>query len=163
MPVENRTFEHGNDREVQEALKRDAAKYHDSSVTNPTSHSTSTGPVVSGERIYHHVHEHVQPVIEKETIAPETVHTTVPIHETHHAAAVHHGTSTLPTKTLDEYTTERGALEREPAKKVSEFEGCPRTYNKDLQNEQLEADRNMHLGSKGGVEGERTSNKAGVR
>jgi hypothetical protein len=29
--------------------------------------------------VHHHVHEHVQPVINKETVQPHVVHTTIPI------------------------------------------------------------------------------------
>lgn len=132
IPVEHKTFEHGDDRVLQDELSRDAAQYKNKSVTEQTSHTTSAAPVVSGERVHHHVHEHVQPVIQKETIAPQVVHTTVPIHETHHAKAVHHGTTTLPTKTLDEFTKEHGKLEGHGINKLTEYDGCPKEYDQGL-------------------------------
>ena len=49
------------------------------------------------------VHETVQPVIQKETIAPEVVHTTIPVHEKHQAPSEHHGMSVLPTKSINEF------------------------------------------------------------
>ncbi|KAJ4160568.1 hypothetical protein NW754_003687 [Fusarium falciforme] len=154
IPVEHKTFHHGNEQETRATLDREAAKFRDTSETHSTTHSSTTAPVVTGERIHHHVHEHVQPVIQKETIQPHVVHTTIPIHETHHAAPVHHGTSVLPTKTLDEFTTERGGLAEKAAQKLTEFEGCPKPYRKELQREQLDADKSMHLHGHGDNYGE---------
>lgn len=132
FPVEHKKYEHGNAEDVKAFLNRDANKYKDTSVTHDTTHSTSAAPVVSSEHTHHHVHEHVQPIIQKETIAPQVVHTTVPVHETHHAAAVQHGTSTLPVKTLEEFTNGRGTLDGRGATKVNEFNGCPDISQKDL-------------------------------
>lgn len=111
-------------------------------VSIPSSQTIST---TSNNKVHHHVHEHVQPVIQKETLQGHVVHTTIPIHETHHNAAVHHGTSTLPTKTLEEFTSERGGLGERAAQKLTEFEGCPKPYRQELQNEQLAGDKSMHL------------------
>ncbi|KAL7944724.1 hypothetical protein V8C42DRAFT_353559 [Trichoderma barbatum] len=134
LPVDHRSYEHGNDKNVQSYLNRDAAKYKDASVVHDTTRDTATeAPVVSGERVHHHVHEHVQPVIQKEIVAPEVVHTTVPVHETHHATPVHHGTKVLPPKTLNEFTGERGSLQGKGSHTTDEFEGCPTFDQKDLQ------------------------------
>lgn len=100
---------------------------------------------MTGEHIHHHVHEHVQPVIQREVVAPQVVHTTVPIHETHHAAPSLHGTSVLPATTLEEFTRDRGTLLGRGATRLNEFDGCPKAYNRDLQPEQLEADKDLHL------------------
>lgn len=132
IPVEHKSFEHGDDRVLKDELNRDAAQYKDKSVTEQTSHSASAAPVVSGEHVHHHVHEHVQPVIQKETIAPQVVHTTVPIHETHHAKAVHHGTTTLPTKTLDEFAKDHGKIEGHGVNKLTEYDGCPKDFDHNL-------------------------------
>jgi len=145
LPVEHKTFDHGNDRDVRDTLDRDAAQYKDSSVTHGTTHTASAAPVVAGERTHHHVHEHVQPVIQKETIAPRVVHTTVPVHETHQASAVHHGTSVLPTETLESFKSgNKGTLDGRAATKVGEFDGPPKSYNNSLQSEALDGDRNTH-------------------
>jgi len=63
---------------------------------------------VANESVIHHVHETIQPVVQKETIAPTTVHTTVPIHEKIHEAPIVHESTTLPTVTLDEFKTKIG-------------------------------------------------------
>ncbi|EXL64406.1 hypothetical protein FOPG_19329 [Fusarium oxysporum f. sp. conglutinans race 2 54008] len=154
VPVEHKTFHHGKEEDTRATLEREAAKYRDTTETHSTTHSTETAPTVSGERIHHHVHEHVQPVIQKETVQPHVVHTTIPIHETHYAAPVHHGTSTLPVKTLEEFTHERGGLAEKAAQKLTEFEDCPKPYRRELQQEQLEGDRSIHLHGHGDNYGE---------
>ncbi|KAM0218425.1 hypothetical protein ACHAQI_001617 [Fusarium lateritium] len=157
VPVEHKEFHHGNEQETRATLDREAARFKDTSTTHNTTRSAETAPVMTGERIHHHVHEHVQPVIHKETVQPHVVHTTIPIHETHHAAPVHHGTSTLPVKTLNEFTSERGGLAERAAQKLTEFEGCPKPYRRELQGEQLEADKSMHLHGHGDNYGENHS------
>ena len=80
------------------------------------------------------VHETIQPVIEKEVIAPSVVHTTVPVHERHHAAPEHHGVSVLPTKTMADFkstghnlTSNTGIINQD------QYDGCPRPYNPEMQ------------------------------
>jgi len=128
LPIEKRTVEHGNAHEDGLRLKQDAAKYKSSSTTERTTHSASEAPTMVGENIHHHVHEHIQPVIQKETYAPETIHTTVPIHETHHKPAVHHDTTTLPAKTLEEFagTGGSGILKGRETRTLQDYEGCPK-------------------------------------
>ncbi|KAI5468145.1 allergen [Mariannaea sp. PMI_226] len=136
-PVENKTFHHGNETDLQETLNRDATKYKDTTVTHDTTHSTTTEPALVSEHTYHHVHHHLQPVIQKETVQPHVVHTTVPIHETHHAVPIHHEATVLPTKTMDAKTSieYEKSLKENNAKKVSEFEGCPTLKDKVLQSD----------------------------
>ena len=66
-------------------------------------------------------------MIMKKTHIPETVHTTVPIHETHHMAPTHHETTTLPAKTLEEFTATggRGTLKGRETETLFEHEGAP--------------------------------------
>ncbi|EHK41454.1 hypothetical protein TRIATDRAFT_32662 [Trichoderma atroviride IMI 206040] len=136
LPTEHKTFEHGGNNEIEGLLQRDAAKYKDTSAVHDTKFTSSEAPVVSGERWHHHVHEHVQPVIEKETVAPKVVHTTAPVHETHQATAAHHGTKVLPPKTMEEFTGGRGSLESSGLRKTSEHEGCPTFDQRDLESSQ---------------------------
>ncbi|KAL9485201.1 hypothetical protein ACSS6W_003990 [Trichoderma asperelloides] len=134
LPTEERTYEHSNNKEVEGLLKRDEAKYKDTSAVHDTTHTSSEAPTTTGERWHHHVHEHVQPVIEKETVAPKVVHTTAPIHEVHHTTAAHHGTKVLPPKTMDEFTGGHGSLQSHGANKTGEFEGCPKFDRNDMEN-----------------------------
>ncbi|RGP77611.1 hypothetical protein FLONG3_4184 [Fusarium longipes] len=156
-PVQHKEIHHGNQQDTRATLDREAAKFRDTSETHTTTRSSEVAPTVTGERIHHHVHEHVQPVIQKETVQPTVIHTTIPEHHKIHEAPIHHGTSTLPTKTLNEFTSERGGLGEKAAQKLTEFEGCPKPYRKELQNEQLEGDKGMHLHSHGNNYGENYS------
>ncbi|KAL7813707.1 hypothetical protein V8C26DRAFT_404601 [Trichoderma gracile] len=134
LPTEHRSFDHGSDKDVSNFLERDAAKYKDASVTHDKTHEThAEAPIIAGERVHHHVHEHIQPVIHKETVAPEVIHTTVPVHETHQAAAVHHGTKVLPTKTLNEVTGGKGLPESRESRMKEQYEGCPTFDGQDLE------------------------------
>ncbi|KAK1704818.1 allergen [Colletotrichum lupini] len=135
VPVAHKTFDHGNERETKDTLDREHAKFKDTSTTHETTHTSTTAPAVTGERVHHHIHEHIQPVIQKDTIQPHIVHTTIPIHETHHAKPIHHEATTLPVKTLEEFTREKGSLTDGPRHhRYDEFEGCPVKYHKDLGN-----------------------------
>lgn len=106
-----------------------------------TTTSSAAAPSVAGEHVHHHVHEVVQPVIHKETLAPEVVHTTIPIHEKVTAPSEHHGLSTLPVKTLDEFKATGTDL---TAKHTShhEYEGHPRPYNAQFQEVRAPVDIN---------------------
>jgi len=76
-----------------------------------------------------HIHETIQPVIQKETIQPEVVHTTIPIKEVHHEATQHHGTSQLPPVTMDEFKSQKG---RAPGShSQGAFEGCPQGIHRE--------------------------------
>lgn len=75
------------------------------------------------------MHEVVQPVIHKETIAPEVVHTVVPVHEKHIAPSEHHGLSTLPTKSMGEFKQSTG---QSGSHSHEEYEGHPRPYKQEF-------------------------------
>lgn len=83
--------------------------------------------------LYSHVHETVQPVIHKETIQPNVVHTTVPIHETHHNPAQHHSTSALPAMSMHEFEQQGSAIGGSK-ERFDAFEGEPKTIRGSLQN-----------------------------
>lgn len=92
------------------------------------------------------VHETIQPVIEKEVIAPSVVHTTVPVHERHHAAPEHHGTSVLPTKTMTDFkSTGQNLTGSTGIINQDQYDGCPRPYNPEMQLGRTEADLDPHV------------------
>jgi hypothetical protein len=62
----------------------------------------------------------------KQTIEPHVVHTTVPIHEVHHNAAQHHATSELPPVSMSEYKKQGGVLTGRE-ERYDGFEGEPRS------------------------------------
>merc|ERR1711964_653924 len=78
IPVEHRSYEHGNNDEVEAGLAKERAGYRDTVEKVEGATTREIAPVVAGEHKHHHVHETIQPVIQKETIEPHVTHTTVP-------------------------------------------------------------------------------------
>lgn len=124
--VEHRQFDHGNDREVAERLKTEAAQFRDERIEGTERHTQSVAPTLAGEHIHHHVHETIQPVVNKETVETHVVHTTVPIHEVHHNAAQHHTASALPAVSMADFKKQGGVLTGRE-ERYDGFEGEPRS------------------------------------
>jgi len=108
--TQHRDFDHRNHKATQEASRAEAGKLHNQRVVTDTTQTQSHAPVVQSERFHHHVYKTVQPLIEKEVIQPEVVHTTVPVHEVHHLAASHHPTTNLPPVSMNEFKKQGGTL-----------------------------------------------------
>merc|ERR1712000_59829 len=132
LPAEEREFHHDNKQDTEQRLASEMGHFKDHRRVEQTHHTQAAAPTVTGEHVHHHVHETVVPVIQKETIQPEVVHTTIPVHETHHAASQHHGLSALPMKTLDEFKTAGGVLTGGKHGAHEEYDGPPRKYNDKL-------------------------------
>ena len=109
-PQVEREIHHGDAKQDQSRVAADLAQFQNTSKTIDTTHSQTAAPALIGEHVHHHVHETVQPVIHKEIIQPEVVHTTIPIYEKHTAPSEHHGLSTLPVKTMEEFTSGNNTL-----------------------------------------------------
>ncbi|KAF7194597.1 hypothetical protein HII31_04103 [Pseudocercospora fuligena] len=123
--VEHRNFEHDDHSKVKSTLDREAAKFKDTTERVEGQHTTTAQPTAAGEHVHHHVHETIQPVVNKQTIEPHVVHTTVPIHEVHHNAAEHHATSQLPAVSMADYKKQGGALTGRDERSDA-FDGCPK-------------------------------------
>lgn len=63
--------------------------------------------------------------MQKETIQPSVVHTTVPIHEIHENEAKHHATSALPAVSMADFKKQGGTLHGRE-ERYDGFEGEPR-------------------------------------
>ncbi|QDS74627.1 hypothetical protein FKW77_009095 [Venturia effusa] len=129
--VEHRELHHGNQEDVSRKLEIEAAKFKNEHVRAPERRTEGVAPSVAGEHVHHHVHETIQPIVQKETIEPHVVHTTVPIHEVHHNAAQHHSTSALPTVSMQDFKKQGGVLGGR-GEKYDGFEGEPRAIGKAL-------------------------------
>ncbi|KAK3389396.1 hypothetical protein B0H63DRAFT_463559, partial [Podospora didyma] len=121
--TEHREFDHRDNEGTKRQLATEAGQLRDERHVAGTTHTQSRAPVIQGENVHHHVHETIQPVLHKETIQPEVVHTTVPIHEVHHEKATHHGTTTLPPVNVNDYQKQGGSLQG-GKERFDEFEGC---------------------------------------
>ncbi|KAL7273535.1 hypothetical protein RUND412_003600 [Rhizina undulata] len=125
LPVEHREVRHGMDKEITSKLESERQKFHDTREVLPTQHTVSEfTATIQGEHAHHHVHENVQPVIEREIIQPSVVHTTVPIHERIEKAPTFHPATVQPKMTLEEYRRAGGTLEGKREMKHI-FEGEP--------------------------------------
>ncbi|KAI1852815.1 hypothetical protein JX266_002356 [Neoarthrinium moseri] len=121
--TENREFDY-RDNKAAERAQREAAKFHDERNVEGTRYSKENAPTQQGEHMHHHIHETIQPVINKETIQPEVVHTLNPIHETHHMAAEHHGATMNPEISMSEY--QRGAGAHAGTRETEYMRGQPK-------------------------------------
>lgn len=69
--------------------------------------------------------------MQKETIQPSVVHTTVPIHEVHHNEAKHHTSSALPAVSMADFKKQGGSLSGRE-ERYDGFEGEPRAVGNTL-------------------------------
>jgi len=67
VPVEHRQFEHDSPEAVQQRLRAEQAKFRDEQIRVEGQTTSSVAPVVAGEHIHHHVHETIQPVVNRGT------------------------------------------------------------------------------------------------
>ncbi|KAI1329071.1 hypothetical protein F5Y16DRAFT_397785 [Xylariaceae sp. FL0255] len=108
--VEHRTFDKRDLRDTKDRLSKESGKFKDERTVQGTQYSQSHAPVEGSEHIHHHIHEQIQPVIHKETVQPNIIHSTKPIHEVHHEPAQLHGTTALPAVSMSDYKKSGGAL-----------------------------------------------------
>jgi len=146
--VEHRQFEHGNERDVAARLEQEAAQFKDKRIQGATTQTQAVNPTVQGEHVHHHVHETIQPVVQKETIQPSVVHTTVPIHEVHHNAAQHHSTSALPPVSMQDFKKQGGILGGREERNDG-FEGEPRAIGGPLGSHNEHGSHHEHSHHKG--------------
>ena len=75
--VEQRSFEHGNDSDVKNRLEKEAAQFADKTREGKTHETQSVAPAMTGEHIHHHVHETIQPIVQKGnwslSVAPSSI------------------------------------------------------------------------------------------
>jgi len=135
--VEQREVHHGDGSHIKQRLEEEAAKFKNTREVGETHHTQSAAPTIAGEHIHHHVHETIQPVVQKETVQPSVVHTTIPVHEIHHNEAKHHTASALPAMTMNEFTKSGGALGGRE-ERTDAFAGEPRSVGGTLGNERSE-------------------------
>jgi len=135
--VETREVAHGDDSKVQQQMAAEVGQFHDTRDVADVSHTASMGPTVAGEHIHHHVHETIQPVVEKDILQPHVVHTTHPIHEIHHNEPKHHAASNLPEVSMEEFQ-KQGSMLAGREERIESFEGPPTAIEKNLRAPQQE-------------------------
>jgi hypothetical protein len=131
VPIEHRTHDKRDTRDTEQFLAQTKAQFKSEQVRTDTKHTATELPSVAGEHTHHHIHETIQPVIQKEVIEPHVVHTTVPIHEVHHKQAQHHSATALPAVSIDEFKKGGGALTGRE-ERVDHFQGTPKNLESSL-------------------------------
>jgi len=123
--VEHRQIKHGNDSHVKERLAAEAAQFKNTRTVGETQHTSSRGDTIAGEHVHHHVHENIQPVIQKEVIQPHVVHNTIPVHEVHQNEPKHHTATQLPAVSMSEFRAQGGHLDGRE-ERTDGFKGEPK-------------------------------------
>jgi len=135
LPVEHKHHHHGADRETEAALLEQRSQFKDEREVLPTQVSQSSNTIV-GEHVHHHIHDTIQPVIERERLQEHVTHTTVPIHETIDKKPIIHSGNVLPTKTMSEFEATGSSLAG----------GVSKTEHIDYEGEPLKIKDNSHVG-----------------
>ncbi|KAI0165472.1 hypothetical protein GGR52DRAFT_110367 [Hypoxylon sp. FL1284] len=151
--IQHRDFDHRDHEGTKKALASESSKFKDERVVHDTAHTQSHAPIVQGENVHHHVHETIQPVVHKETIQPSVVHTTVPVHETHHNPAQHHSTSSLPAVSMEEYKRQGGTLGGQQ-ERFDAVEGDPKSIHGSLSHLHKKKDSGLGLAPDGVFHGD---------
>ncbi|KAA8897510.1 hypothetical protein FN846DRAFT_231758 [Sphaerosporella brunnea] len=111
LAVEHREKHHGKEAEIKKKLAEEAQQFQSTTTILPTARENVETITIQGEHIHHHVHERVQPVIEREVIQPTVVHTTIPVHERIEHEPTFHPATVQPKMTMEEYKRAGGFLE----------------------------------------------------
>lgn len=125
-PVQHREFrDNDQDAAVRSRIEAEASRFQNTREEGPTTVTRADAPAEIGEHRHHHLHETIQPVIQRETIEQEVVHTTVPVHEVHHEGAKVHSTSQLPAVSMGDFKSHGGTLGGRE-ERYDGFEGEPK-------------------------------------
>lgn len=68
-----------------------------------TKESKAKEKTIEGETVHHHLHETIQPVIEKERVVPEVTHVTKPVHEVVKEQSVNLGVTEAKPMSVDQF------------------------------------------------------------
>lgn len=69
VPIEHRSFEHDNSDNVTRRLEEERAQFKDSQQHVEGERTSSHAPALTGEHKHHHVHETIQPVVNKRMLS----------------------------------------------------------------------------------------------
>ncbi|KAI0856030.1 hypothetical protein F4860DRAFT_494471 [Xylaria cubensis] len=83
--------------------KNRQAQFKDVSKEAGTHSETIQEPTLTSERVHHHLHETIQPVVEKETIMPSVTHKTIPVKETIQEQTLDEGVTVNPPMSKEEF------------------------------------------------------------
>merc|ERR1711939_1160338 len=91
-----------DDGTAREKAGNDTAGFQ-SSIDEKKLESSTKEPTIVDEHVHHHLHETVQPVIEKEVLDPSVTHKRVDVKENIQEQSKHHGVTTNSAISVDEF------------------------------------------------------------
>jgi len=158
--TEHRSIKHGDDSHVKERLAAEAQQFKNTKTVGDTQHTSSAAPVLAGEHVHHHVHENIQPVVQKETVQPSVVHTTIPIHEVHQNESKHHTATQLPPVSMADFKSQGGGLGGRE-ERTDAFAGEPKAVGGTLGGHGAKGSTSLTEGDGGNSYGTRSSQNTG--
>merc|ERR1711939_654592 len=93
---------HDYEQESREKAANDTAGYQ-RSIDEKKFESSTKEPTIVDEHVHHHLHETIQPVIEKEVLDPSVTHKRVDVKENIQEQSKHHGVTTNSAISVDEF------------------------------------------------------------
>ncbi|KAM0343790.1 hypothetical protein ACHAPU_008218 [Fusarium lateritium] len=101
-------IDHRDDTARKQA-EAEAAKIKNEKIVEGTTRSKEIAPAHENQHIHHHIHETIQPVIERETVQQKVIHTTNHVHETEHLNDKHHEATVAPAVSMSDFKKDTGA------------------------------------------------------
>ncbi|KAF7193913.1 hypothetical protein HII31_04803 [Pseudocercospora fuligena] len=92
-----------NGASVKAKVDQDQAAFKDKTEQGVTKETKTDEGKIVGEHVHHHLHETIQPVIEKETIKPSVTHKTIPVKEVIQEGSKNHGVTKNAAISVDEF------------------------------------------------------------
>ncbi|KAK1816925.1 hypothetical protein LTR12_008647 [Friedmanniomyces endolithicus] len=120
-PTEYRSVDK-DDGAAEAKVAKKLAGFHDSVKEEETKETHAQDETVVGEHVHHHLHEIIQPVIEKEVIQKSVTHVTHPIKETVHEKSDDHGVTKAKPISVEEF---KHRLDGEAATEVNPDKPAP--------------------------------------
>ncbi|CDZ96283.1 hypothetical protein [Phaffia rhodozyma] len=116
--------------EKLEMLEKLKTQHKNTRTIAPTEETVAVLGTTASEHVHHHVHEHITPVIHKETHQHKIIHNVIPIHEKIHESPIVHESTVLPTLTMEEFRAKmaqaKGLHHGEKEHSHHYYEGQPR-------------------------------------
>ncbi|KAI1266304.1 hypothetical protein F5Y18DRAFT_383046 [Xylariaceae sp. FL1019] len=94
---------------AKKAAKKKAESIRNEKAVEETTHAKEVAPTKKEEHIHHHIHETIQPVIERETIREKIIHVTNHVHETEHLKDQFHHATVAPAISMADFENGLGA------------------------------------------------------
>ncbi|KAI0801637.1 hypothetical protein GGR55DRAFT_469564 [Xylaria sp. FL0064] len=91
------------DRDAKVMLERKQGQFKNTTEEAGTKSQTVYEPTLTSEHVHHHLHETIQPVIEKDTVMPSVTHKTVPVKEVHQDPTIDEGVTINPPMSREEF------------------------------------------------------------